>query len=211
MKAQGQDAQVDTTFSQMESAIKAFVEAARLSGLDVDDVLALLDAGLNIKGILELIGVKCQLPSKMDIIRSPWSDARNSFGSCPMRPLVGPKSKRKVILCIDDDQSVLECEREFLTTFGYTVLTAPSGDEGLKLASKDCVDVVIVDYCMPHMNGQEVAVEMRRLRPQATIIMLSGSIAVPPEAVNTVDAFVRKDRLATELLQVIEANFPIDG
>lgn len=41
----------------MESAIKAFVETAHLSGLNVDDVLALLDAGLNIKGILELIGV----------------------------------------------------------------------------------------------------------------------------------------------------------
>jgi hypothetical protein len=41
--------------------------------------------------------------------------------------------------------------------------------------------------------------------------MFSGSVAVPQEAVNRVDAFVRKDRLATELLQAIEANFPIDG
>jgi len=90
-------------------------------------------------------------------------------------------------------------------------LTAQRGDEGLELAAENCVDVVIVDYCMPQMNGQEVAVEMRRLRPQATIIMLSGSIAVPQEAVNTVDAFVRKDRLASELLQAIEANVPIDG
>jgi len=116
-----------------------------------------------------------------------------------------------VILCIDDDQSVLECEREFLATFGYTVLTAPSGDEGLKLASKNCVDVVIVDYCMPQMNGHEVAIEMRRLRPQATIIMLSGSMDVPQEAMNTVDAFVPKDRLASQLLQAIEANVPLDG
>jgi len=128
-----------------------------------------------------------------------------------MRPLIESKSKKKVILCIDDDQSVLECEREFLATFGYTVLTAPSGDEGLKLASKNCVDVVIVDYCMPQMNGHEVAIEMRRLRPQATIIMLSGSMDVPQEAMNTVDAFVPKDRLASQLLQAIEANVPLDG
>ena len=128
-----------------------------------------------------------------------------------MRPLGESRSKKKVILCIDDDQSLLECESEVLTTFGYTVLTAPSGDDGLKLASRNCVDVVIVDYCMPQMNGQEVAIEMRRLRPQATIIMLSGSVAVPQEAMNTVDAFVRKDRLATQLVQAIEANFPIDG
>ena len=71
--------------------------------------------------------------------------------------------------------------------------------------------LVIVDYCIPQMDGQEVATKMRRLRPQATIIMLSGSVAVPREALNTVDVFVRKDRLATQLLQAIEANFPIDG
>lgn len=211
MNEQDQGAQVDMTFGQMEGAIESFVETVHLAGLDLDDPLALLNAGLNVREILEIIAVRCSSPREMDILRSPWSDARKSFGSYPMRPLVESKSKKKVILCIDDDQSVLECESEFLTTFGYTVLTAPSGHEGLKLASKNCVDVVIVDYCMPQMNGQEVAIEMRRLRPQATIIMLSGSVAVPQEAVNTVDAFVRKDRLATELLQAIEANFPIDG
>lgn len=211
MNEQDQGAQVDMTFSQMKGAIESLVETAHLAGLDLDHLLALLDAGLDIKEILEIISAKCSLPREMDIVRSPWSDGRRSFGSCPMRPLVESKSKKKVILCIDDDQSVLECESEFLTTFGYTVLTAPSGDEGLKLASKNCVDVVIVDYCMPQMNGQEVAIEMRRLRPQATIIMLSGSVAVPQEAVNTVDAFVPKNRLASQLLQAIEANVPIDG
>ena len=38
--------------------------------------------------------------------------------------------------------------------------------------------------------------------------MLSGSVAVPQEAVNTVDVFVPKNLLASQLLQVIEANFP---
>lgn len=211
MNEQDQGARVDMTFGQMEGAIEAFVQTAHLAGLDLDDLLALLNAGLSIKEILEIIAAKSSLPREMDIVRSPWSDGRRSFGSCPMRPLGESRSKKKVILCIDDDQSLLECESEFLTTFGYTVLTAPSGDDGLKLASRNCVDVVIVDYCMPQMNGQEVAIEMRRLRPQATIIMLSGSVAVPQEAMNTVDAFVRKDRLATQLVQAIEANFPIDG
>ena len=199
------------TFSQMEGAIESFVQTAHLAGLDLDDLMGLLDAGLNIKEILEIIAVKCSSPREMDILRNPWSDARKFFGSYPMRPPGESKSKKKVILCIDDDPSVLECESEFLATFGYTVLTAPSGHEGLKLAFKNCVDVVIVDYYMPEMNGQEVAVDIRRLRPQATIIMLSGSVAVPQEALDTVDAFVAKDRMASHLLQAIEANVPIDG
>ena len=84
-----------------------------------------------------------------------------------MRLPVQLRPHNKVILCIDDDETVLECEKQFLETFGFTVLTAPSGGEGLELADKHSVDVVIVDYFMPEMNGHEVAVELRRLKPQA--------------------------------------------
>ncbi len=108
-----------------------------------------------------------------------------------------------VVLCIDDNQDVLECEKDFLESFGYIVLTAPSGSRGLELASIQSIDVVIVDYSMPEMNGQEVAIQMRRLRPQAPIIMLSGAVDIPEQVLKSVDAFVAKDRLASQLLPVI--------
>src|ERR1022692_908188 len=108
-----------------------------------------------------------------------------------------------VLLCIDDNQDVLECEKAFLESFGYTVLTAPSGRKGLELASAHSVDVVIVDYFMPEMNGHEVAIQMRRLRPQAPIIMLSGAVDVPEEALQWVDAFIAKDCMASQLLPTI--------
>ncbi len=114
-----------------------------------------------------------------------------------------PELSSRVVLCIDDNQDVLECEKAFLETFGYTVLTAPSGSKGLELASVHSVDVVIVDYFMPGMSGPEVAIEMRRLRPQAPIIMLSGAVDVPEQVLKWVDAFVAKDRLASQLLSVI--------
>jgi len=114
-----------------------------------------------------------------------------------------PGLKRAVVLCIDDNLDVLECEKLFLESFGYTVLTAPSGGEGLELASMNAVDVVIVDYLMPEMNGHEVAIEMRRLRPHAPIIMLSGAVDVPEQALKQADAFIAKDRLASQLLPAI--------
>ena len=83
-----------------------------------------------------------------------------------MRPSAYPELKRAVLLCIDDNEDMLECEKLFLESFGYTVLTAPSGGEGLELAATHPVDVVIVDYLMPEMNGQEIAIEMRRLGPK---------------------------------------------
>ncbi len=113
------------------------------------------------------------------------------------------KPRSQIVLCIDDNQDLLDCEKAFLESFGYTVLTAPSGGKGLELAALHSVDVVIVDYFMPDMNGQDVAIEMRRLQPQAPIIMLSGAADLPDQALQWVDAFVAKDRLASQLLPAI--------
>jgi len=98
---------------------------------------------------------------------------------------------------------LLECEKAFLESFGYIVLTASSGRKGLDLASVHSVDVVIVDYVMPEMNGQEVAIEMKRLRPHAPIIMLSGTADVPEQSLKSADVFITKSLLASQLLPAI--------
>jgi CheY-like chemotaxis protein len=117
------------------------------------------------------------------------------------------KPRRKMVFGIDDNEDMLDCEEAFLESSGYGVLTAPSGAKGLELASIASVDAVIVDYFMPEfvpeMSGHEVAVEMRRLRPQTPIIMLSGAGDVPEQALKGVDAFVAKDCLASGLLPAI--------
>ena len=64
------------------------------------------------------------------------------------------------------------------------------------------VDVVIVDYVMPEMNGHEVAIAMRRLTASAHHHAI-GSADVPEQALKWVDAFVAKDRLASQLLPAI--------
>jgi CheY-like chemotaxis protein len=120
-----------------------------------------------------------------------------------MAPSVYPEIQSGVLLCIDDDEDVLECEKSFLESFGYTVLTAASGGKGLELASTNPVDLVIVDYFMPEMNGQEVAIQMRRLNPKAPIIMLSATVDIPEQALKLVDVFIAKDHLASQLLPAI--------
>jgi CheY-like chemotaxis protein len=116
---------------------------------------------------------------------------------------VHSKLHNAVLLCIDDDEEMLECEKAYLETFGYTVLTAPSGARGLELACVHPVDVVIVDYFMPEMDGEGFSLEMRQLRPQAPIIMLSAAADVPMQALKLVDAFIAKADLADALLPAI--------
>ncbi len=122
-----------------------------------------------------------------------------------------PRIPTSVVLCIDDNEEVLECEKSFLETFGYTVLAAASGGRGLELASMHPVDVVIIDYLMPVMNGQEVALEMRRLKPQTPIIMLSALADVPHQVLRLVDAFVTKKHMASQLLPTIAQLRGIDS
>jgi len=128
---------------------------------------------------------------------------RLSHGSRAMHLPVDLKLQSRLVLCIDDNQDVLECEKAFLEDSGFTVLTAPGGNKGLELASIHPVDVVIVDYVMPEMNGEEVALAIRRLRPQVPIIMLSGAVDVSEQALRSVDIFIAKDRLASQLLPAI--------
>jgi CheY-like chemotaxis protein len=118
-----------------------------------------------------------------------------------MPPPVYPELQSAVLLCIDDNADTLECEKSFLEGFGYTVLTAASSGQGFELASKYPVDVVIVDYLLSEMNG--VAVEMKRLRPLAPIILLSEAAGVPEHTLDLADVLIAKDCLASQLLPAI--------
>jgi CheY-like chemotaxis protein len=107
------------------------------------------------------------------------------------------------ILCIDDDDGVLSYHRALLERRGYKVLTAASARQGLQIAEVCGVTAVIVDYHMPEMNGHEVATEIRRLKPQVPIVLVSSDDAIPIPALNIVDAFVSKNESSSRLLPVI--------
>jgi len=112
-----------------------------------------------------------------------------------------PPSK-KTILCIDDDVSILRYEKALLERSGYDVLTAPSGHQGLQLAITCQCDAVLLDYEMYGMNGQEVALEIRLVKPELVIILLSGH-DVPVQALAVVDAFVPKLDASEQLLPML--------
>lgn len=57
------------------------------------------------------------------------------------------------ILCVDDNQDVLKSLGEVLRTSGYGTLTALSGNQGILLSLQNSVDLVVLDYEMPGMNG----------------------------------------------------------
>jgi len=94
-------------------------------------------------------------------------------------------------------------KRRLFEKRGYKVLTAASARQGLRIAVACEVAAVVVDYHMPEMNGHEVAIEIKRLKPQIPIIMVSSDDAIPEPALNVVDAFVSKNEASHCLLPVI--------
>lgn len=99
---------------------------------------------------------------------------------------------RTKILCVDDEELGLRVRRLTLESQGYEVITTPVGSAALGMFAQQPFDLVILDYSMPGMNGGELAVEMRRIRPEVPIILLSAYVALPQEHVDKVDLFLTK-------------------
>ena len=85
------------------------------------------------------------------------------------------------ILCIDDDPRILELQKGVLETNGYTVLTAPDGPTGITLASQHPVDVVVLDFKMPGMDGGQVADVLFKQHPDLPVIICTGFFDAVPE------------------------------
>jgi CheY-like chemotaxis protein len=102
------------------------------------------------------------------------------------------EKQKAIILCIDDDGAGLEARKELLEISGYEVLSAQSGEQGLRLFVSHPVDAVVLDYKMPRMNGDRVASQMRRVKPDVPILMLSGYSELRRNELTCVDAFLIK-------------------
>ena len=110
---------------------------------------------------------------------------------------------RKTILCIDDDDGMLGYQRALLERRGFAVVTAASARQGLEIAVACAVAAVVLDYHMPEMNGHEVATEIKRLRPQLPIVMVSSDESIPEHTLKMVDAFVSKNEARSCLVPAI--------
>jgi len=97
----------------------------------------------------------------------------------------------QTILCIDDYVSAGVIRKAMLELQGYRVLMAESGEEGLEIVRTEPVDLVLSDHCLQGKTGAEIAREMKVLRPELPIVLLSGAVECP-EGAEYADAFLCK-------------------
>lgn len=109
------------------------------------------------------------------------------------------------ILCVDDDKLGLQTRKALLEIHGYTVIACSDSTRATQLFEKNRVDLVVLDYRMPDLDGGALARQFRALRADVPILLLSGFLReVPPEIVPLIDAFLEKGRPPTLLLATIK-------
>jgi CheY-like chemotaxis protein len=83
-------------------------------------------------------------------------------------------SAPRTILVVDDDEAFRRSLRLLLELDGFTVTTAENGVRGLQAFRNQNPDIVLVDIMMPKLGGMETIRQMRRERPGAKVIAMSG-------------------------------------
>jgi CheY-like chemotaxis protein len=111
-------------------------------------------------------------------------------------------TSKRLILCVADDQAILNYEQALLERSGYAVITAMSAEQALRLVTMCECDAVLLDCEMPVVSGYEVAFQIKNISPDLIIILLSGS-EVPTHALVLVDAVVHKLDASRQLLPLI--------
>jgi two-component system cell cycle response regulator len=100
---------------------------------------------------------------------------------------LAPHEAPPTLLLVDDDPFMLDLLGDVLSSDGYRILRAESGEEALRLLARERVQLMVCDQVMPDLSGTEVAARARQMQPQARRIILSGQEQAGPIAAALAD------------------------
>jgi CheY-like chemotaxis protein len=108
------------------------------------------------------------------------------------------------ILFVDDEEALALLGQKMLEHLGYHVVVSTSSVEALDLfrATPYRFDLVVTDQTMPHMTGEALARELRRIRPDIPIILCTGfsyTMDAEKAAAQGIDAFLMKPLTAHDV------------
>jgi DNA-binding response OmpR family regulator len=131
----------------------------------------------------------------------------------PSTAAAQPASGGRKVLVIDDSLMLLSFVKEILAEANYSVVTAATAEEGLVAASNDVPDLVLLDYVLPDMKGDEVSRHLSKNSATAKvrIIYMSGFGAdLKPDQVNNANVIgsLNKPFTSDLLLKTVEKYMP---
>jgi CheY-like chemotaxis protein len=119
------------------------------------------------------------------IFHSPNPATHIQRPRCPIRT-GAEKLASSVILYADDNLNIVDAWKTLLTQKGYKVRTASDGQAFVSHP----LDLVLLDYHMPGINGDVAAARMKALKADVLIALLSAEDAIPVSHHDSVDIFI---------------------
>ena len=111
---------------------------------------------------------------------------------------------KKVILCVDDNEQELSVLKFMLTTNGYRVLSACTGQEAIGVFRENPVDLVLADAAMPQMSGKQLVDRLKQIAGHVPMILLGDPRTAAGE-IHAADALLAKKNCSSqELLERIK-------
>ena len=80
---------------------------------------------------------------------------------------------KKIILCVDDNEQDLSVLSFLLHTNGYRVVSASNGQEAIGIFAGTPVDLVLSDFSMPQMNGDQLVRSLKQIAAHIPMILLA--------------------------------------
>ena len=112
------------------------------------------------------------------------------------------KNGHRRILSVDDEPGILFTREKLLQNAGYEVLSAADGEQALHFFTTHAVDLVLLDYLLPGMDGAVIARAMKQEKPLVPVIIVSAS-PVEDQTPTCVDCFIQKGEGPALLLEKI--------
>lgn len=120
-------------------------------------------------------------------------------------------TQKKRILVVDDEPFVCDAVKMMLNFDGHEAVTANSAKEALALYDAGKFDVVITDYAMPEMKGDQLAAALKARNPAQPVIMITAYAEMlhsSEKPLSGVDFLVSKPFLLEHLRDALEAVVP---
>ncbi|CEF48995.1 unnamed protein product [uncultured bacterium] len=134
--------------------------------------------------------------------------ARSAFGAETIVAAEMPRGNGECILVVDDEESLRQITQQTLETFGYRVLVASDGAEGVAMYAvhKKEIAVVLTDMMMPVMDGIATIQVLSRINPDVRVIAASGLDSngrVAQAVIAGVKQFLPKPYTAEKMLKTL--------
>jgi CheY-like chemotaxis protein len=116
------------------------------------------------------------------------------------------------ILVVDDEPLVCDAVRMMLAFDGHSVETASSGKEALSMFAPGKYDVVLTDYAMPSMKGDELAAAIKSAAPGQPVVMVTAyaeMLRASGQPLTGVDFVISKPFLLEHLREAIRKVAPV--